>query len=111
MKLKLLAPASTRNWMLVAEGLVDPDNWSIFLLNHGPDTDRFRFESTVQQVSAETNAILNSYRLMCGRSLCAFEYAWQTPLAAVRSHAVRVAELLSIDIELPESPLPFQRTG
>lgn len=111
MKLKLLAPVSTRNWMLVAEGLVDPANWSIFLLNHGPDTDRYRFESTVQQVSAEKNAILNCYRLMCGRSLCAFEYAWQTTPAAAKAHAERVAELLSTDIELPEDPFPMERTG
>ena len=98
MKLSLIPPASFLNWILVAEDLSDPSDWSQFLLNHGPDSERFRFERVVQQTASECNLSLSAYRLLCKRGTCAFEYAWETGEPELRQHALRVGELLGLEV-------------
>ena len=111
MKLKLLMPASSLNWMLLAEDLNDPADWSQFLLNHGPDTDRYRLEEAVQKASAEHQVVLSAYRLLCKRGQLGLEYAWQCDPRKVKAHAQRVAELLSTDIETPDLDAARLRAG
>jgi hypothetical protein len=103
MKLKLVEPAAVRNWTLVADELQDPATWSVFLLNHGPETERYHFEAAVQKASSEKNVSLTPFRLRCKSGLCTLEYSWGVKSQAVKAHAQRVAELLSADIELPQN--------
>jgi hypothetical protein len=103
MKLELMEPVRAWNWMLVASELQDPANWSVFLLNHGPDTQRYHFEAAVQQASSEKNVSLTPFRLKCQKGLCTLEYPWGANSQAVKAHAQRVAEILAMDIELPRN--------
>lgn len=112
MKLTLSSPSSFLHWMLIAEGLQDPADWSIFLLNHGPETERYRFEEAVQRASDETDLALATYRLMCKRGVCAMEYSRAATVDLIKAHANRVAELLSGEIEVHANPTPTtKRTG
>lgn len=111
MRLKLIAPARMWYWMITADELQDPGNWSVFLLNHGPGTDRYIFEAAVMQASVEKSVALNSYRLGCKRGLCSLEYYRGSEPAAIRAHAQRVAEILSTNIEMPEDAVAVARTA
>jgi hypothetical protein len=111
MKIKLVSPHSSLYWTIVAEDLQDPSNWSVFLLNHGAETDRYHFEQAAQQVSAERNMVLTPYRLMCKRGICTLEYGGETDPAAVMGHARRVADLLSTPLDMCEVLLAPRLTG
>jgi hypothetical protein len=111
MKLKLVSPRSSLYWTIVAEELLDPTNWSVFLLNHGPETDRYQFEQAAQPVASESKIVLTPYRLMCRRGMCTLEYSDEADRAAVMAHARRVADLLSTPLDLNEVQLAPRRTG
>ena len=100
MKLKLVTPRSSLYWTLVAEDLQDPSNWSVFLLNHGSETDRFQFEQ-----AAERNLVLTPYRLMCKRGICTLEYGGEADPRAVKAHAQSVSDLLSTPLDVCEIPV------
>ena len=111
MKLKLLAPAGSLNWMLLSEELNDPADWSQFLLNHGPGTDRYCLEEAVQKASGEHQVVVIAYRLLCKRGQSGLEYAWQSDPRKVKAHALRVAELLGTDIQTPDAEAARLRAG
>ncbi len=103
MKLTLLQPKGSLNWMLVAEEMSDPANWNQFLLNHGPDTERFQFESAAEKAAAEHTVTLTPYRLMCKRGLCGLEYDWKSEEPKIRAHARKVGEQLGVEIQIAGS--------
>lgn len=105
MRLELHPPCGPLNWMLIARELEDPANWSVFLPNHGPDTDRYRFEEAAKQASGEQSVSLAAYRLLCEPTICSLEYFWSTNLSDIKQHALRVAQLLSLNIEVPIHPI------
>jgi hypothetical protein len=111
MKLKLISPRSSLYWTIVAEELQDPGNWSVFLLNHGPDTERYEFEQVAHQTAGERNLVLTPYRLMCKRGICTLEYRGDTDPAAIKAHARCVADLLQTPLDLSEALLAPRRTG
>lgn len=106
MKLTLLQPKGSLNWMLVAEEMTDPANWNQFLLNHGPDTERFQFETAAEKVATEQSVKpLTPYRLMCKRGLCGLEYDWSLEEPKIRAHARKVGEQLGVEIIVPGQPV------
>ena len=105
MKLKLVSPRASLYWTIVAEELQDPGNWSVFLLNHGPDTERYEYEQVAHRVAGERNLVLTPYRLMCRRGMCTLEYGGETDPAAILAHARRVADLLHTPLDLNEVEL------
>ena len=112
MNLRLLPPAASLNWLLVAENLADAPNWSQFLLNHEPGSDRYRFEDVAQQVATELGIQLADCRRMCKRGSCAFEYNFGTDEGKIKSHHGRVAEMLGLNNETPvavEAPVEAER--
>jgi hypothetical protein len=111
MKLKLVSPHSSLYWTIVAEELEDPSNWSVFLLNHGPETDRYQFEQAAQQASPDGKIVLTPYRLKCRRGMCTLEYGDEADRTAVMAHARRVADLLSTPLDMTEVQLAPRRTG
>ncbi len=111
MKLKLVSPRASLYWTIVAEELQDPGNWSVFLLNHGPDTDRYEFEQVAHQTAGERNIVLTPYRLMCKRGMCTLEYGGETDPAAMMDHARSVADLLHTPLDLGEVMFAPRRIG
>jgi hypothetical protein len=101
MILKLLPPSGSLNWLLVAQELNDPSNWSVFLLNHGAETERFRFEQVAQEL-AVAPVTLTPYRLKCKMGTCTLEYGWDAEYDRIRKHAIAVAGKLEMELLLPE---------
>lgn len=109
MQIRLIEPA-LKNWLLVAEGLNDPQGWNRFVPCHDHNSERFLFEG----IARETTTIkLNLCKDLLVAGSCTFEYAWDTCEDEVLEHAISIAEKLGVELFIGvDFPLhPVARTA
>jgi len=107
MIIKLFQP-STRNWLLIAEGLNDPPSWDRFLPCHTVASERWLFDSTVKKLAAGKLKFKPCKELLrSGTSV--IEYDWEIAEEDILFHAMEVAENLRLELifDAP-SPFPFR---
>ena len=97
MLLRLIEPTTGCNWLLIAQGLRDPQGWSRFL-PVGNDSDRYRFEAAAQRLDPDVFLRLRKNLLKEGVS--ALEYDWNVDEAAILEHAMGVAAVLGVELAL-----------
>ncbi|MBC7998032.1 MAG: hypothetical protein IAF58_08830 [Leptolyngbya sp.] len=94
MQIRLIEP-QLKNWLLVAEGLNDPQGWNRFVPCHDHNSERFLFEGSAR----ETTAIkLNLCKELLVAGSCSFEYSWDTAEDDVLEHAMDIAEKLGVEL-------------
>lgn len=101
MTIKLFQP-KTKNWLLIAEQLDDPETWDRFVPTHGMDSQRFQFDSVATH-NAGTLIKLKPCKDLLRRGTSVFEYDWETEEDTIISHAMQVAESLGVDLSM-EAP-------
>lgn len=104
MIIKLIQPP-TRNWLIVAEQLDDPNGWDRFLPCHTVNSERWCFDSTVKQAAVGRFKVSPCKELLkTGTSV--FEYCWEADEADILMHAMEVAESLGTELALgSETPV------
>jgi hypothetical protein len=103
MIIKLFQP-TTRNWLLIAEKLNDPNTWDRFVPTHGPDSERSRFDKSVMAI-ATNGAKLKSCKELLKHGTRVFEYDWNTDEDLILGHAMAVADSLGLEL-LMDAPTP-----
>jgi hypothetical protein len=105
MIIKLFQPAS-KNWLLIAEQLDDPETWDRFVPCHTTKSQRWQFESTVKEHAAGLGLKLKVCKDLLKHGTSVFEYDWNTLDDDILGHAMQVADILQIELQMgaPTSP-------
>lgn len=96
MILRLFQPPS-KNWLLVAEQLDDPQMWNRFLPCHTATSQRWRFDCAAKELGAG-KVKLKLCNDMLNRGISVFEYAWETDEDDILFHAMEVGEKLGVEL-------------
>ncbi len=96
MNVRLIEPTA-RNWILVAENLRDPKDWSCSSPCHTADSDRCAFEKAVRQ-AALPSCKFSLCEDLLAPGICAIEYSWNVNSAVALDHALKVGDLLQTEL-------------
>jgi len=105
MIVRLIEPCTltaTNNWMITAEGLNDPADWSRFHPFCSGDSERSRFEQAVREQSLRPAPCLCKSLLKPGLSI--FEYGWDASDDSILEHAIAVADRFQVDLTVGGNP-------
>lgn len=106
MIVRLIEPCTltpNNNWMLSAEGLNDPMDWSRFHPVNGDSLERAKFERVVRTQGQSESLTL--CKKLLRRGLCVFEYGWNMSIDAILEHAIAVAESFQLELVVGGNPL------
>lgn len=105
MLVRLFQPP-TKNWLIVAEQLDDPPTWDRFLPCHTSDSQRWKFDCAVKEAAGDFVRV-SACKDMIKRGTSAFEYDWNIEEDYILSHAMKVAEILGLDLVMgaPTTPI------
>ena len=103
MILRLFQPPS-KNWLLVAEQLDDPQSWDRFLPCHTAESQRWQFDCMTKKL-AQGQVKLKLCNELLKRGTSVFEYDWQTDEDEILAHAMEVSEGLNAEL-LMDAPTP-----
>src|ERR1700730_16751313 len=98
MMLIRICQASAGNWLLIAENINDPQEWTRFLPCHQADSERFKFDSTVKQSLDKTPYAVRLCKPMLVRGKSVHEYEWTMPEEDILAHAMDIAETLHVEL-------------
>lgn len=99
MIIRLFQPR-TRNWLLIAEQLDDPQNWDRFVPCHTAGSERWQFDCTVKEEAALRKIQLKPCKDLLTRGFSVFEYDWNTLDDEILDHAMQVAAHLNRELEV-----------
>jgi hypothetical protein len=108
MIIKLYQPP-TRNWLLIAEQLDDPQGWDRFIPSHTVASERWRFDCLVKELAAGKLKIKVCKDLL-KRGTSVFEYDWNDAESEILCHAMEAADRLGQDLLLG-SPAGIDETN
>ncbi len=95
--------STTGSWLISACGLNDPSGWTRFTpCQTHSNSDRVRFESAIAAAPNQLQLSLCKNLQKFGTST--FEYDWQLTEEEVLSHAISLADELTADLSLTDSP-------
>jgi hypothetical protein len=103
MIIKLFQPP-TKNWLLIAEQLDDPQTWDRFIPCHTVTSERWLFDCTVKQ-STNDQLKLKSCKDLLKRGTSIFEYDWTVDEDVILGHAIQIAEKFGVELSM-EAPAP-----
>lgn len=108
MIIKLYQPP-TRNWLLIAEQLDDPQDWDRFLPSHTVSSQRWLFDCMVKELAAG-KLKLKPCKELLRRGTSVFEYDWEAEEDDIIGHAMEMADKLGLDLLLgaPEAIAPLR---
>jgi hypothetical protein len=109
MIIKLFQPP-TKNWLLIAEQLDDPETWDRFIPCHTVTSQRWRFDCTVKQ-SCSDLLKLKSCKDLLKRGTSIFEYDWTVEEDDILSHAIQIAEKFDLELSMEAPSLTPFRTA
>jgi hypothetical protein len=92
----------SKNWLVVADNLNDPIDWTRFAPCHTTASERWQFECAVKQQATANGLSLKVCKDLLKRGVCLFEYDWNTNDDDILKHAVQVAESLNLALQLEE---------
>jgi hypothetical protein len=109
MIIKLFKPA-TRNWLIIAEQLDDPQMWDRFIPCHTVTSERWLFDCAVKQ-SCHGEMLLRSCKELLKRGTSVFEYDWIVDEEEILGHAILIAEKFGLELSMEEPASDTKRAA